>query len=441
MSTTDKTTSISLKICVVTNYYPPHFIGGYELGCRDIVEALKRRGHQVKVLTSTYQVDRPQTDGEVYRWLHLAEWWTPNLLRELARVLSRETCNQRAFRKLCREFDPDLVYMWNPVNISLSIVSVAQQLGLPVCYFVSDHWLEHWDTDPGYRTWQKQEPGLRRPFLWKVVLSLLNVFYLSHPPAPPILRHVHFVFESLHRNALEKGRIPSKAQVIHWGVDIERFRMTDKPTQLKRLLFIGQVTRHKGVHTAVEALKLLVQNGHETATLTIVGDSAAKDFQAQLRELISSYALERHVRFTGQVQREETPQIYQQHDVLIFPSVWDEPFSITVLEAMASGLAVVGTATGGSGEIFEDGVNALVFEKENAQQCAACIARLFSDQQLFERVRQQGRFTLEQKHRLDQMVDTIERSLKEVVTGKPNPNTELALDSLSRQKERLGISG
>lgn len=412
MSTTDKATNMGLRICVVTNYYPPHFIGGYELGCRDIVEALKRRGHQVRVLTSTYKVDGPQTDGEVYRWLQISQWWTPNLLRDLAAVLRKETTNQKAFRQLCREFEPHLVYMWNPVGISLSIVSVAQQLGLPVSYFVSDHWLEEWQTDPGYRTWEKQKAGIRRPFLWKGVLRLLNVLNLAHPPAPPGLHRVQFVSECLKRDALKKGQDVANAQVIHWGVDAERFQMTEKPQQLKRLLFVGQVTRHKGVHTAVEALNLLVKSGHETATLTIVGDSAAKDFQADLRRMISSYQLEKHVRFTGQVQREDTPRIYQEHDVLIFPSVWDEPFSITVLEAMASGLAVVGTATGGSGEILEDGVNALIFEKENAQQCADRIARLFSDQQLFEQVRRRGRCTIEQKHRLEQMVDTIERSLK-----------------------------
>lgn len=417
MSTTDKT---GLRICVVTNYYPPHFIGGYELGCRDIVEALKRRGHQVRVLTSTYKVDQQQTDGEVYRWLQISQWWTPNLLRDLAAVLRKEVTNQQAFRQLCREFQPDLVYMWNPVGISLSIVSVAQQLGLPVCYFVSDHWVEERATDPGYRTWEKQKPGIRRPFLWKGVLRLLNVLNLSRPPAPPNLDHVQFVSQSLKRDALQKGEDVAKAQVIHWGVDAERFRMSDKPQQLKRLLFVGQVTRHKGVHTAVEALNLLVQSGHETATLTIVGDSAAKEFQAELRRMISLYQLESHVRFTGLVQREDTPQIYQEHDVLIFPSVWDEPFSITVLEAMASGLAVVGTATGGSGEILEDGVNALVFEKENAQQCADCISRLFSDQEFFEQVRRRGRSTIEQKHRLEQMVDTIESSLKETVAASVN---------------------
>src|ERR1044071_7408186 len=133
MSTTDLISSMGLKICVVTNYYPPFFIGGYELGCRDIVEALKARGHQVRVLTSTYRVDHPQTDGEVYRMLKLSQWWTPNRLGDLAGIFRKEKMNQRAFRQLCREFEPDIVYVWNPVGISLSIVSVAQQLGLPLC--------------------------------------------------------------------------------------------------------------------------------------------------------------------------------------------------------------------------------------------------------------------------------------------------------------------
>ena len=409
---------MGLRICVVTNYYPPFFIGGYELGCRDIVEGLKARGHQVKVLTSTYQVDQPQTDGAVYRWLRLGQWWTPYYLRDLAARLKQETGNQKAFRQLCREFKPDLIYVWNPVGISLSIVSIAQQLGLPVCYFVSDHWLEDWEIDPGYRVWEKQRAGIRRAFLWKGILRVLKSLKMAYEPAPPILRNVQFASEFLKRNALAKNRAVADAKVIHWGVDIQRFRITEKANQSKRLLFVGQVIPLKGVHTAIEALSLVVQNGHPSATLTIVGDSAMTDFKEQLRQMVSSSGLEKNVRFTGQVRREDITKFYEEHDVLIFPSVWDEPFSITVLEAMASGLAVVGTTTGGSSEILQDGVNALTFEKENAEACAACISRLLSDQQLFEAVRRKGRFTVEQKYRLEQMVDTIERSLKEVVSDK-----------------------
>jgi len=411
-----------LKILVVSNYYPPYFIGGYELGCKDIVGALKSRGHQVKVLTSTYRVDHPQTEGDVYRWLQLAQWWTPNVLRDLAAVLKRETANQRAFRQICRDFDPDLVYVWNPVGISLSVVSVSQQLELPVCYFVSDHWLQEWQKDPGYGMWAKQKAGLRRPFLWKGVLRLLNTVNLSSPPSPPNLHHVQFVSECLKRNALEKGQDVSKAEVIYWGVDTKQFQMTDKPHSSKRLLFVGQVSPHKGVHTAIEALNLLVQGGHESATLTIVGDSALTDYKTKLRQMVSSLQLEKNVRFIGQVRREEVPRIYQEHDILILPSVWEEPFSITALEAMSSGLAVVGTATGGSNEILQDGVNALVFRKEDSRECATCIARLFENPKLFAKIRREGRITIEQSHRIEQMVDKIENSLKEAVMKSPLAN-------------------
>ena len=45
----------AVKILVVTDAYPPHHVGGYELGCRDVAEKLSQRGHDVQVLTSTFR--------------------------------------------------------------------------------------------------------------------------------------------------------------------------------------------------------------------------------------------------------------------------------------------------------------------------------------------------------------------------------------------------
>ena len=56
-----------MRILVATNLYPPHYIGGYELRCRDIVEGLVKRGHDVYVLTSNYAVGRNVVEGNVYR--------------------------------------------------------------------------------------------------------------------------------------------------------------------------------------------------------------------------------------------------------------------------------------------------------------------------------------------------------------------------------------
>ena len=429
MSTTNPQTTDKLRICVVSNYYPPFSIGGYELGCSDIVEALKRRGHQVKVLTSTYSLAAPQEDGSVYRWLKLLDWWSPDSFRSMSEVLKKEIGNQRAFKKLCREFNPHVVYMWNPVNISLSLVSVAQRLGLPVTYFVSDHWVEDWESDLGYRIWREYPTRLHRRLFWKALLASLRLSGILRPPAPPDFRHTHFVSEHLKQQALNKGKPVTQASVVHWGVDVKRFHGAERSKHLKRLLYVGQFAEHKGVHTAVEALKVLVRNGHESTTLTIAGSSAAQQYQTRIREMVSSWGLEEHVQFTGHLSRDQVASVYAEHDVLIFPSVWDEPFSITVLEAMASGLAVVGTATGGSSEILRDGINALVFPKEDAESCARCVARLFDDPKLFDEISRNGRRTIEQKYRIEQMVDTIENSL-----------TKFAFSSAARKDERVPLA-
>ena len=46
-----------MKILIVTNLYPPHYLGGYEVYCTQVAEALQRAGYQVRVLTSTYGCD------------------------------------------------------------------------------------------------------------------------------------------------------------------------------------------------------------------------------------------------------------------------------------------------------------------------------------------------------------------------------------------------
>src|SRR5215210_2495475 len=103
-----------MRILVISNFYPPHFIGGYEIGCRDVVEELKARGHQARVLTSTYGVGVPRHDGGVYRWLEADfESDAQAGVRGLIKLLRRESVNRRAINRLCKRFKPDLVYAWN----------------------------------------------------------------------------------------------------------------------------------------------------------------------------------------------------------------------------------------------------------------------------------------------------------------------------------------
>lgn len=406
-----------MKILVVSNLYPPHYLGGYELGCRDVVEGLRSLGHDVRVLTSRYGVPAPVDNGHVFRWLKsdyepLAEGRDPG--ERIPELMKKELQNRRAFKRLCASFTPDLIYCWNLKHISVSLPLSAERQGYPVCYYVSDHWLSAWDQDSWYVLRNRRPRRLSRRVPWSVVSFFLKKTGLLSDVSLQ-LRHVQFTSRFMAEFTRKAGKHVQTAEVIHWGVDTKLYHEGSQPRNAKRLLYVGQLTPEKGVQTAVEALHIVKQRpGCEDATLTIAG---GPDYGNQVHDRVAALGLERDVRMTGLIPRERLPDLYREHGTLLFPSVWDEPFSITLLEAMASGLAVVGTLTGGSPEVLTDGENGLVFAKGDAGGCAEMVTRLATDHALFDRVRRNGRRTVESRHTIEEMVRKVDASLKRVVVA------------------------
>lgn len=407
-----------MRILFVSNFYPPHHIGGYEQSCREAADGLKARGHEIRVLTSTYGVKGPESDGEVFRWLETDIDWEPQPLGLRAlRLLKREVRNQSALRRIVREFKPDLAYLWNLKGVSLSIAFQAQRAKIPTCFYVGDTWLESWRKDQWYALWP---PAPRRRVVrvasraLRLVLEAFDILTTDRLE----LQEVQFASHFLKRRMEAAGESVANADVLYWGIDLEQFQRKDKGDGVKRLLFVGQVVHQKGVHTAVEALRVLVQDhGHTLLKLTIVGGSIIPEDVLELHRTVESHGLKDNVVFVGPLFRERLPEVYRAHDVLLFPSIVDEGLGLTILEGMASGLAVLGTASGGSAEILEHEKTGLVFPKEDAATCAAQILRLLDDPELFERLRESGRRLIEERFRMDEVIVRIEQSLHRIVDG------------------------
>jgi glycosyltransferase involved in cell wall biosynthesis len=135
-----------MRILTLTNTYPPHYYGGYELTCRDVMDRFAARGHDVHVLTSDVRVpDVTDTaQPQVTRTL-AAYWdWERNAatvpLSPLAR-LRIEQHNNREFQLVVERVRPDVVSVWHMGALSLSLLTAAECRGLPMVLTVANEWL------------------------------------------------------------------------------------------------------------------------------------------------------------------------------------------------------------------------------------------------------------------------------------------------------------
>ena len=162
-------------------------------------------------------------------------------------------------------------------------------------------------------------------------------------------------------------------RVIPNGVDTLTFRPTERaPNRRTRFLTVARLIPRKGLDCLIDAFGLLHRERVE-AELTIVGGG---DFEDKLSAQARSLGLRDRIDFRGELPHDDLPAVYAEHDVFVLPSL-NEGMSNAVLEAMAAGLPVVTTPTGGAHELL-DGA-ALFVAKRNPAEIASRLAELIND--------------------------------------------------------------
>lgn len=406
-----------MKILILSNFFPPARPGGYTQWCHEVSERLAHKGHTIGVLTSRYELAKaPANEQSTYRLLHLEgdlDYYQP--LHFFTGWKKQHQENLAILEEIVKSFAPDLIFVWGMWALSKSLPALAEQL-LPgrVVYYLSDYWPAAVDMHTTY--WRS--PAQNRPMqLPKRVLSRVAMSILSREAQlRPKFEQVICVSNRVRELLLQSGVPVHNARIIHGGTNVERFAGVNERNfgsgHLK-LLYAGQLVRHKGVHTAIEAMAKLVNEQKVTqVNLTIVG-SGHPDYEAYLRNLIAREGLKEFVTFHGPASKEQMPALFQQFEVLIFPSIYEEPLARVTQEAMAAALVVVGTTTGGTKEILRNGETGLTFEPEDAAGLAEQINRLIIDPDLCQRLAKTGRKTVLEHFTLDKMVNEIEAYLVE----------------------------
>ncbi|MBU2524167.1 glycosyltransferase family 4 protein [Patescibacteria group bacterium] len=198
--------------------------------------------------------------------------------------------------------------------------------------------------------------------------------------------------------------------VIHNGIDFEKFQNDQNKTELREQLsikkdeivvgFIGRLTEQKGIEYLIEAA-LVISKQNPNVKFIIVGDGILRDAlenQAHKLGLINIF-------FTG-FQR-NVPQHLQLFDIFVLPSLF-EGLPVSVLEAFASGTAVVATKVSGTPEVVHDGINGFLVEPKNAKQLAEKLQILINDPILRKKFGENGKNLVKSQFSAELMVKKTE---------------------------------
>jgi glycosyltransferase involved in cell wall biosynthesis len=281
---------------------------------------------------------------------------------------------------------------------------------------------DFWPTLPGQFSnyWEApaHSPAAR---LLKGLLRPLALKMLAREKQPVLLLE-HVIYPSLFMKSEfeRRGILPDCTEVIYGSVDTSPYLGQSRSARVRdgvSLLYVGRLTPEKGVHTTIEALgHLVLRLGIRKAKLTIIGEGN-QEYLRRLRELSRERGIEPLVTFLPMQPKEALPGLYQEADVFLFPSIWAEPFGRVIVEAMASGLPVVGTRVGGAAELLLEEETALVFPPEDALGLALQVKRLIDSPELREGLSRRGREFAVSRFDTRRMTDEIEASLMKVAGG------------------------
>jgi glycosyltransferase involved in cell wall biosynthesis len=330
------------------------------------------------------------------------------------------------FRRLLREFQPEVVHIHHLLGLSPRLPGLARQAGARVVITLHDYWfvcantwLMRWTRErcpgpgAGYycggcalhrigRSPQALLMGLAAPLFIARTARLRTALRA----ADVLIAPSRVLAGAYQRQGIGAERM----QVIaHGSARLDSNlsgNQAARPPGPLRLVMIGSLIPPKGAHVAIEAFNGLPSG---TAELTLYGDTTADPtYVAELR----SRARRPGVRLAGPLPRERLAEVLRSVDLLLLPSLWDEPYSMVVDEALAAGLPVLAANLGAPTERLRQGETGLLLPAGDVEAWRQALTRLITEPAELAQLRRRLRATSNgpgQPKSLDEHVSEIEQ--------------------------------
>jgi glycogen synthase len=369
-----------MRALILTNEYPPHVYGGAGVHVAELTRALRAR---IEVEVRSFGADG-QPGVRAFPPAHDLADTDPRLRGALA-ALSRDVGMAAA------PVEADVVHA-HTWYAHLAGVLVKLAYGVPLA--VTVHSLEP------LRPWKREQLGGGyeiSTWVEKTALEMADaVVAVSRETRDDVLR----LFEVA----------PERVHVIHNGIDADFYHPDPRSDALARygigdsqpyLLFVGRITRQKGIVHLVRAIRHL---DPRIGVVLCAGQPDTPEIGREMEEAVAEARRHRPnvVWIPEMVPREELRQLYSHAALFVCPSVY-EPFGLINLEAMACATPVVASAVGGIPEVVVDGETGVLVPLELARpmepadpdrfehDLADAVNRLMAEPGLRDRMGEAGR--------------------------------------------------
>ena len=332
-----------MRILIVNTYYYPNMIGGTENSVKILAENLYNVGNDVAI----YSVDNndklkieKENNVKIYRGC-AGKYQIDNLqnvnfgkikkienkILELNNITAK-----KEIKTVIEDFNPDIIHTNNLYGISNIVWKIAkEEYGIPIIHTLRDYWMLY----PIVSN-EKLSKILFQPFMRK------RTKYVDVVTAPS-----NCTLEKFTDNGYFKS---SKKECVVNAIDIdieETKRIIDDKTERKnediKFMFVGMLTENKGIRNLLEAFTSIK---NDKISLHIYGqgilENLVKDKEKQ----------DNRIKYYGQLKKADLKEEWIKNDVLIVPSIWEEPFGRVVIEGNQYGLPVIGANRGGIKEII-----------------------------------------------------------------------------------------
>jgi alpha-maltose-1-phosphate synthase len=339
-----------MQLALLTNEYPPHVYGGAGVHVEYLsLELAKLAGDEHKIKVVCFGDQKINSDG-----------------------LQVEGIDSTLQMKV---YDPRHLKLMDTIHKNLFMVEALQNIDMVHCHTWYTHFagclVKQMLNIPLVLTTHSLEP--HRPWKEEQLGSAYKVSHWIERTAYENADGVIAVSRSMQRDVEQLYGVPAeKIRVIHNGIDLNQYNPAPNPSLLKSygvnphqpfVLFVGRITRQKGITHFVDAIKYLHHDAQVVLCAGLPDTPELGDEMAQKVEQARARSANQIIWIPQFLPKEHLISLYTHAAIFVCPSIY-EPFGIINLEAMACGTPVVASAVGGILEVVKDGETGLLVSLE-----------------------------------------------------------------------------